>query len=113
MSEERDIEVEKQIEKLGLNAPRVTKDHIDNLMSQVVYETFHIQETTLTIAISFLPLNGDYFQIAIGQSACSDIANFNQELANELAIEKCEQLTRDKLWEFEGYRLKWALHLNK
>jgi hypothetical protein len=48
--------------------------------------------------------------LCIGESACASPENFNPALGIEIAITKARTMARDKLWEFEGYRLKQALH---
>jgi len=82
-----DAEMERDIEALGLTAPRVTPDHIDALMRGVRYEVQVVTGTTTTLATA-IAANG--FTLAIGMTACADPANFNAELGAKYAIKDAE-----------------------
>jgi hypothetical protein len=101
-----DQKVEQEIQDKGLNAPRVTKDRIDALMSCVTFYTVVPEGTTSTFAHAYLD---GRFLLATGHSACVSLENFNAELGEKIALEKAEAAARDKLWELEGYRLYWQL----
>lgn len=105
MSNQQDACMEAEIKELGLNAPRVTKEQIDNLMSKIIYKTHVVEGTTTTLAVAILPMGDTDFTLAIGQTACIDKANFNAELGVKYAIQNAENLARNKLWELEGYIL--------
>ena len=98
--------IEQQIEQLiidkGLNAPRITPQHIDNVISDKAFYTF--PGTTTTIALLTLK-NG--FTV-VGESACASPENFDQELGNKIAFENA----RNKIWALEGYVLKEKLYLD-
>ncbi len=98
-----DIEMEKEILELGLTAPRITPEHIESLMDKVEYRVHVVEGTTTTQATALL----DGFSLAIGVTACVDPANFNAQLGAKYAIEKARDLASDKLWELEGYALKF------
>ncbi|WP_201296091.1 Gp49 family protein [Aeromonas veronii] len=101
-----DAEMERDIEALGLTAPRVTPDQIDALMRGVRYEVQVVPGTTTTLATA-IAANG--FTLAIGMTACADPANFNAELGAKHAIKDAEAKARQELWKLEGWRLKCHL----
>ena len=85
---------------------RITPAQIDALMSQVIYHTYHVPDTTTTVAVAFDPRG---FSLATGLSACVDPANFDPELGKQYACEQAERNAREELWKLEGYRLKAIL----
>ena len=96
-------QIEQKIQDKGLNAPRVTPDQINALMSQVSYVTEQRPgDTNTTFVHAFL--HGQ-FHLATGMSACVDPANFDEAVGIDIASRKAAALARDKLWELEGYRL--------
>ncbi|MGH1461240.1 MAG: Gp49 family protein [Neptuniibacter sp.] len=98
-----DKEIESLIQEKGLNAPRVTFEEIEELMSHVTYYVHQIPDTT-TITVTAFDKNG--FSLATEISACASPENFDYELGKKIAIEKCEKVAQDTLWVLEGYRLK-------
>lgn len=98
-------QVEQRIAVLGLSAPRVTPAMIDALVESLTFDTHYIPGTTTVVATSLLPSG---FTVATTKSASPE--NFNLALGIEIAIGKCKDESRQKLWELEGYRLKQALH---
>lgn len=111
-SDSMDARMEADINQLGLNAPRVPKEHIDNLMSHVQYKTHIVEGTTTTVAVAVLPMGTVDFTLAIESTACVDKSNFNAELGAKYAIEKAAESARNKLWELEGYVLALCIHNN-
>ena len=107
-----DTRMEADINQLGLNAPRVPKEHIDMLMEHVQYKTHIVEDTTTTVAVAVLPMGTVDFTLAIESTACVDKANFNAELGAKYAIEKAAESARNKLWELEGYVLALCIHNN-
>ena len=107
-----DTRMEADINQLGLDAPRVPKEHIDNLMQYVQYKTHIVEGTTTTVAVAVLPMGTVDFTLAIESTACVDKSNFNAELGAKYAIEKAATSARDKLWELEGYVLALCVHNN-
>ena len=101
---DNDTEMEQDIAKLNLTAPRVTPEHIQELMNQVEYKVHIVEGTTTTQAVAVL----DGFTLATGSTSCVDPNNFNKELGAKYAIKNAECLAKDKLYELEGYRLKFA-----
>ena len=111
-SDSIDARMEADINQLGLNAPRVPKEHIDNLMQYVQYKTHIVEGTTTTVAVAVLPMGTVDFTLAIESTACVDNSNFNADLGAKYAIEKAATSARDKLWELEGYVLALCVHNN-
>ncbi|WP_219899341.1 Gp49 family protein [Aeromonas veronii] len=105
---EEDAEMEREIQTLGLTAPRVTPDQIEALMRGVRYEVQVVPGTTTTLATA-IAANG--FTLAIGMTACADPANFNAELGAKYAIKDAEAKARQELWKLEGWRLKRLLEV--
>lgn len=99
-------QVEQRIAVLGLSEPRVTPAMIDALVESLNFDTHYIPGTTTVLATSFLPSG---FSVATEKSAAASPENFNLPLGIEIAIGKCKDASRQKLWELEGYRLKQAL----
>lgn len=100
-------QVEQRAAVLGLTAPRVTPAMIDALVESLTFDTHYISGTTTVVATSVLPSG---ITIASTMSASASAENFNLALGIEVAIGKCKEDSRKKLWELEGYRLKQALH---
>jgi hypothetical protein len=95
-----DQEVEKEIEEKGLNAPRISLEHVNSLISIVEYHVF--ANSTLTVCCITLD-NG--FTVT-GESACASYENYNKQLGEKIAYEKA----KSKIWMLEGYLLKDKLH---
>lgn len=106
MTQERDQQIEQQIQEIGLNAPRVKAEHIDQIMEKVVYNFTQVSEKRV-ICQGVL----GNFWIADGNSVSVDPKNFNLKLAKEISLESAKEAVRKKLWEFEGWRL--FISLNK
>lgn len=100
-------QVEDRIAVLGLSAPRVTPAMIDALVESLTFDTHYIPGTTTVLATSFLPSG---FSVATTKSGSASAENFNLTLGIEIAIGKCKEESRQKLWELEGYCLKKKLH---
>lgn len=91
--------IESEIQRKGLNAPRLTPDHID---SQIVGEAYHVfPGTTMTVCALTLK-NG--FQV-IGESAAASSSNFDEGIGRKIARENA----RNKIWALEGYLLRSKL----
>lgn len=112
MSNEKQIEQE--IQDKGLNAPRLTPDHIDSKIKAIRYITgdkFDLAycaddykscgSPQLTICILSLE-NG--FTVT-GESACASPENFDRIIGQKIAYENA----RNKIWQLEGYLLKEKL----
>lgn len=101
MSNEK--EIENEIQEKGLNAPRLTPDHIDSV---IIGETYTNLPDGRTIVCQLTLKNGYTID---GKSACVSKENFNQEIGNKIA----RQNAREKIWELEGYLLKEKLYTAK
>lgn len=101
-----DNTVEKMIVDSGAVAPRVTPNQIDDLMRSLTFVPWLVPGTTTTVVVSVLPSG---FVVALGTAAAVSKDNFNAEIGIAIAADKCRALTRDKLWELEGYALRKAL----
>lgn len=110
--------IEQEIQDKGLNAPRLTPDHIDSKVRAIRYATgadFALaygvgdpstyDASLLTICIISLE-NG--FTVT-GESACASPENFNAKIGQKLAYENA----REKIWQLEGYLLKEKLYQAK
>ena len=129
MSNEQKIEQE--IQNKGLNAPRLTPDHIDSVIQSVHYFTAgdgYVGALTSSEEFNALPehertvqppLQLDLLTFCVivlkngltvtGESACASPKNFNAEIGQKVAYENA----REKIWNIEGYPLKEKLHQAK
>ena len=92
-------DVQNEIERKGLNSPRVTPEAIDGVIREEAYYVF--PGTTLTVCCLTLA-NG--FQV-VGESACASPENFDAELGRKIARGNA----RNKIWALEGYHLRSQL----
>lgn len=91
--------IEKEIVSKGLNAPRLTPDHIDSV---IIGGTYTNLPDGRTVVCQLTLQNG--FTVD-GKSACVSKENFDQEIGNKIARTNA----REKIWELEGYLLKQKL----
>ena len=89
-------QIEKEIQDKGLNAPRLTPDHIDSV---IIDETYTNLPDGRTVICQLTLKNGYTID---GKSACVSKENFDQEIGNGIARKNA----REKIWELEGYLLK-------
>lgn len=108
--DEQDHLDEEEIESLGLNAPRVTAEQIDELLRGVTFHTYVVPGTTTTIATA-IAANG--FTLSTGLSGCASPENFNADLGAKYAIRDAESKARQELWKLEGWRLKCQIACDK
>lgn len=115
MTNEKQIELE--IQDKGLNAPRLTPDHIDSKIKAVEYilprdvckrdngvEIFDAPLPLQTLTFCILTLENGF--TVTGESACASPENFNEEIGKKIAYENA----RNKIWQLEGYLLKERLY---
>lgn len=95
---EQDVENEAQAK--GLNAPRLTPDRIDALITG---EDYHIFPGT-TVTVCLLRLENGF--TVIGESACASPENFDEEMGRKIARSNA----RERIWQLEGYLLRQRLH---
>lgn len=126
MSNEKQIEQE--IQDKGLNAPRLTPDHIDSVIASVNYFTAgdgYVGALTASEEFNALPEDQriiqppeqlDLLTICVvvlkngftvtGESACASPENFNAKIGQKIAYSNA----REKIWMLEGYLLKEKLN---
>lgn len=92
-------EIEQEIQKKELNAPRLTPENIDETISS---EQFHVFPGSQTTVCCLTLKNG--FTV-IGDSACTSPEYFDEEIGKQIA----RQNARKKVWTLEGYLLKERL----
>lgn len=85
---------------------KVMYEHIQEMVGSLTYKFERVGDTTVTGCWAFLPSG---FQVAYGESACVDPANYKREDGEKYAKERCVAAAGDKLWELEGYVLSKAL----
>jgi hypothetical protein len=96
-----DEQVEAMIKKLGLRAPRLTPQYINDQIKEVRYE--RVADTTSVVC--YLILNSGF--VVHGDSGCISSENFNEELGRTIAFEKA----KGNIWGFEGYFVKKLMHM--
>ena len=114
MSNEKQIEQE--IQDKGLNAPRLTPDHIDSKIKAIRYLTGDVDPAfshedyfakedkgTPCLTICILTLENGF--TVTGESACASPENFDKLIGQKIAYENA----RNKIWQLEGYLLKEKL----
>lgn len=96
-----DKDVQETIERLDLNAPRLTLEGIQGVIASEQYHVF--PDTGFTVCLLILE-NG--FKVS-GEGSCVSLENFNAQLGREIAKKDAV----GKIWELEGYLLKQHLHV--
>lgn len=109
-------QIEQEIQAKGLNAPRLTPDHIDSKIKAVEYilprevckrdngvEVFDAPLPLQTLTFCILTLENGF--TVTGESACASPENFDAEIGKEIAYNNA----REKIWVLEGYLLKEKL----
>lgn len=88
--------IEAEIRTKGLNAPRLTPDHID---AQIVSEAYHVFPGT-TLTVCALTLQNGF--LVVGESAAASPSNFDESIGRRIARDNA----RTKIWALEGYVLR-------
>jgi hypothetical protein len=99
MANRNEAAVEAEIQRKGLNAPRLSPQHIDD---QILTEQFHVFPGT-TLTVCALTLKNGYN--VVGESASASPENFDEELGRKIARDNA----RNKIWALEGYLLRSKL----
>jgi hypothetical protein len=94
-----ELEIEKEIQDKGLNAPRLNPGLIEMV---IVGEQYHVFENT-TLTVCCLHLRNGY--VVTGESAAASPENFDEEIGRKIARSNA----REKIWALEGYLLKEKL----
>lgn len=91
--------IEAEIQAKGLNAPRLTPEHID---ACITAEAFHVFPGT-TLTVCALTLRNGF--VVTGTSAAASPANFDPVIGQDIA----RRNARERIWELEGYLLREKL----
>ena len=94
-----EAQIEAEIQRKGLNAPRLNPDMIDAAIASEQYHVF--PGTTMTVCA--LTLRNGY--IVTGESAAASPENFDKEIGRKIARDNA----RNKIWALEGYLLRSKL----
>lgn len=94
-----EAQIEAEIQRKGLNAPRLTPDLIDGA---IVSEQYHVFPGT-TMTVCALSLRNGY--IVTGESAVASPENFDREIGRKIARDNA----RNKIWALEDYLLREKL----
>ena len=105
-------QIEQEIQDKGLNAPRLTPEHIDDRILVATYftaadgstasgEPYHDALSLLTFCVLVLK-NG--FTVT-GESACASPENFDAEVGRKIARANAI----NKVWPLMGYELRTKL----
>lgn len=95
-----DVDIENKIKEKGLNAPRITMDHVNSMVDTVQFHRFH---GTNTIVCCITLTNG---YTVTGESSCVSSDNFDEDIGKDIAFGKA----KDKIWMLEGYLLNHTLN---
>lgn len=95
-----EAQIEAEIQRKGLNAPRLNPDMIDATIASEQYHVF--PGTTMTVCA--LTLRNGY--IVTGESAAASPENFDKEIGRKIARDNA----RNKIWSLEGYLLREKLY---
>lgn len=99
MAKHDEAAIEREIQAKGLNAPRLTPEHID---ATILAEQFYVfPGTTLTVCALTLQ-NGFH---VVGESAAASPENFDEGIGRKIARDNA----RSKIWALEGYLLRSKL----
>lgn len=101
--------IESEIQSKGLNAPRLTPQHIDEQIVSVVSgrasvlfsDVPSISLECLTICV--ITLKNGY--TLVGKSACASPENYDEHIGRQIAYDDA----RKQIWALEGYLLKSKL----
>ena len=125
MSNEK--EIEQEIQDKGLNAPRLTSEHIESVIDGVVYFTaadgyranpcydpnstpssaLPAPQSLELLTFCVITLKNGF--TVTGESACVSPENFDAEIGKKIAYDNA----RNKIWQLEGYLLKQKLFESK
>lgn len=118
--------IEQAIQAAGKTAPRITPQHIDDVIRSEHYFTAYDgrhgaisrdqyvgRETPIDTEKDLFPLQLLTFCVLVlrngftvtGESACASAENFDPEIGRKIAYENA----RSKIWPLEGYLLKQQL----
>ena len=110
-------QIEQEIQDKGLNAPRLTPDHIDSKIKAIRYlsgnvspafatEDYFAREDRGTACLTICILTLENGFTVTGESACASPENFDKLIGQKIAYDNA----RNKIWQLEGYLLKERLY---
>ncbi len=114
-----DKDIDQEIQAKGKTAPRVTPDHIENIIVSEHYFTAQdgvngaygtprgAPEALSCLTFCVLTLDNGF--TVTGESACASPENIDVEIGRSIARANAIQ----KIWPLEGYLLKQKLSENK
>ena len=97
------LEQERIDKGLGVEAPRITLEHIKSLMQRVEVVTEYSDNPIPHVTAKAF-LDGSFF-LGTAVSKAVDPANFDKELGFKYSTQNVLKAAEDKLWELEGYAL--------
>lgn len=97
----------KQVAIISTGPARLDPLLVDALCKSLTIDTHVVPGTTMTVATSVLPSG---FVVAVETSASSNQDEFSLQKGIEVAIAKCRATSRQRLFEFEAYRIKQQCH---
>ncbi|KDE37432.1 hypothetical protein AW40_07235 [Kosakonia radicincitans UMEnt01/12] len=114
-----DKEIEQEIQSKGLTAPRVTPQHINDVIESEHYFTaadgitgasngkvgYDSLNPMSCLTFCVIKLRNGF--TVTGESACASPENFDAEIGRKIARENAV----NKIWPLEGYLLKQSLYL--
>jgi hypothetical protein len=102
--------IEKEIQAKGLNAPRLTTEHIDAQIAaeywgraSALFARSLPDDALKCLTIYVMTLKNGY--TIIGKSACASPENYDADLGRKIAREDA----RRQIWALEGYVLRSRL----
>lgn len=95
-----DAELEQEIQRKGLSAPRVTADQVE---AAIAGETYTVLPSGRTTICELTLQNG--FTVR-GESSCVSIENFDAEIGRKVSRDDAKQ----KIWQLLGYALRERMH---
>lgn len=93
-------DIEEEIIKKGLTAPRVTPSRLEDV---IVSEQYHVFPNSTFTACLLLLENG---YTVLGESACASPENYDAAIGRKIARDNA----KNKIWQLEGYLLRQSLH---
>lgn len=103
--------IEQEIQAKGLNAPRLTPQHIDDqIRAEYFFRADHavgpdvpVHDALQNLTICVLVLRNGF--VLTGESACASPENFDAEIGRKIARDNA----RNKIWQLERYVLRSKL----
>lgn len=103
--------IEAEIQKKGLNAPRLSPQHIDDQIvaeyvgrASELFKGCPMGKELECMTICILVLKNGF--MVTGESACASPENYDADIGRKIARDNA----RNKIWAFEGYALRSKLN---